>query len=66
MSNKPASMAELVRFMNGPDKQTLRLLRSYFSCEDKYVGPRELKEFWDSLSRGERDHYRKLVETQVI
>jgi hypothetical protein len=66
MSNKSASMAELVQFMNGPDKPTLRRLRSYFSCEEKYLGPRELKEFWDSLSRGERDHYRRLVETQVI
>ena len=57
---------ELIRFMNGPDDATLRRLLAYFSYESKYLHPRELKEFWDSLKESEKNYYRMLVATRFI
>lgn len=67
--------AELVRFMNGPDGPTLRRLLWFFNdVEDeearpfghRYCHPRELKEFWESLTQSEKNYYHKLVATRYI
>lgn len=60
------SFVELVRFMNGPDDATLRRLLGYFSYESRYLHPRELKLFWDSLTEDEKNYYRMLVKTRFI
>lgn len=59
-------MPELGQFMNGVDSFTLRRLVGYFSDGGKYLHPRELMEFWTSLSESDKNYYRKLVVTRVI
>jgi hypothetical protein len=57
---------ELLSFMNGPDGPTLRRLLGYFSYESRYVHPRELKAFWESLTQSEKNYYHMLVATRFI
>lgn len=52
---------ELIEFMNGPDSVTLRRLLTYFSYDSRYLHPRELREFWGSLTGTEKNYYRRLV-----
>lgn len=53
---------ELISFMTGPDRATLRRLAYYFSGDSKkYLHPRELKKFWDSLTEDEKDYYHEAV-----
>jgi AAA15 family ATPase/GTPase len=59
-------MTGLISFMNGLDGVTLKRLLSYFSHESRYLHPRELKEFWDSLTESEKNYYRRLVVYRII
>ena len=52
---------ELIIFMNGPDKPTLAAMISFFSHESRYLHPRELKRFWDSLSDEEKLWWRFVI-----
>jgi hypothetical protein len=51
-------MAQLERLMNGEDKATLARMISFFSVPGKYLHPRELKIFWDSLTDSEKNEWR--------
>lgn len=62
----PQDLPELIRFMNGPDDAVKRRLLGYFSYESRYLHPRELKVFWESLTEDEKDYYRKLVAERFV
>jgi hypothetical protein len=57
---------ELIAFMQGPDNATLVRLVSFFSRDSRYCHPRELREFWESLTESDKNYYRKLVVLRVI
>lgn len=56
----------LIAFMQGPDNAILGRLIHFFSEGGKYLHPRELKPFWESLTEGEKNYYRMLVKTRYI
>ena len=56
----------LIKLMSGPDAVTFRRLVSFFSLDSRYLHPRELKEFWESLTESEKNYYRMLVAKRLI
>lgn len=55
---KVLEMKEIVAFMNGPDKVTLGRMIGFFSVPGKYLHPRELKPFWESLDVWDQNWFR--------
>ncbi|MFD4247838.1 hypothetical protein ACFWP3_40615 [Streptomyces sp. NPDC058525] len=51
-------LQQLSAFMLGPDNSTLGRMIGYFSVLGKYLHPRELKEFWETLQPVERAWFR--------
>lgn len=39
-------------------ENTVWTIRKFFSTEDNQVTPKEMKEFWESLSEQEKEFYR--------
>ncbi|MFJ2778179.1 hypothetical protein [Kitasatospora sp. NPDC087315] len=58
-------LKELSAFMLGPDKATLGRMIGYFSVSGKYLHPRELKEFWETLKPMERAWFRREMRTRA-
>lgn len=48
---------ELAKFMKGEDLPTFARMIDYFSVQGKYLHPRELKKFWESLTEEEKLYY---------
>lgn len=62
---------ELIGFMNGPDAPVLKRLIVFFSkkagdLKPKYLHPRELREFWVTLSLADRFYYMDLCRIGEI
>jgi hypothetical protein len=55
---------ELIKFMNGPDSIHLKEMVVFFSLDSRYLHPRELKLFWESLTPDERSYYQTAVFNQ--
>lgn len=52
---------ELRIFMSGPDSRILKYLVAYFSYNGRYLHPRELRVFWESLTESEKEYYRHAI-----
>lgn len=57
---------KLADFMSGPDARIFGRFIGYFSTPGKYLHPRELKEFWESLTLMEQSYYRHAIWTVKI
>jgi hypothetical protein len=55
------AVEELTAFMNGPDNRVLCRMINYFSYGSRYLTPRELKKFWDSLTEVEKTYWRTAI-----
>lgn len=56
----------LVEFMIGPDQRTFAKAICFFSAGGKHCPPKEIKEFWESLTVEERGYYRFEIATAPI
>lgn len=56
-----ADFDALRTLMTGPDSRILRYLVAYFSYQSRYLHPRELRIFWESLTDAEKEYYRQAI-----
>ncbi|AXQ61311.1 hypothetical protein SEA_LIBERTYBELL_70 [Streptomyces phage LibertyBell] len=61
-ARKASETAQLVAFMTDfRDKGTFAKMVCFFSVPKRYCHPREIMEFWLSLTGQEQDYYRRAV-----